>query len=455
MKITTKINLLTTAWLVFILLIMNVLVFFTFMKTIGTIEERFLNQKAHEIIKRTEKKGPEELTKDLLEVYLSDHSFIRIVDKHSAVIKQITDDTELANVQPEFTRKEKSELRQIGEEQFQIVRVPISINHNVSYSMEIAQRVTGLEVMKDKLLSILAACSGITLLLSLAGGTLLSSVIMKPISRIIRTMEDIEQSGVPKTIFIQNRSKDELYTLANTFNRMISRLQENIKRQKQFASDASHELKTPITVIGSYADLLLRRGVNNVKHSKDAIEAIHQEAMRMQKMTETLLDLASSENETSIDVGKVNLTQVCENLVMQLQSVYKREILLHKENKPVIVEADELKMKQVIIIVLDNASKYSKSKIEVTVGEDEGDAFIRVKDSGVGIPEEDLDNIFERFYRVDKARSRETGGTGLGLSIAKTIMKLHRGDIFIQSKEGKGTEVELRIPVLFKKTEGA
>ncbi|WP_062235690.1 sensor histidine kinase [Fictibacillus sp. FJAT-27399] len=455
MKITTKINILTTAWLVFILLIMNVLVFFTFMKTIGNIEERFLIQKAHEIIKKTENQGSGVLTKDLLEVYLSDHSFIRLVDKNSVVTKQITDDQDLAKVKAEFSPKEESELRQIGEEQFQFVRVPISTNHNVSYTMEIAQRVTGLEVKKDKLLSILAACSAITILLSLAGGRLLSNVIMKPISRMIRTMEDIEQSGVPKTIFIQNRSKDELYTLANTFNHMISRLQENIERQKQFVSDASHELKTPITVIGSYANLLRRRGLKNEKLSKEAIEAIHQEAMRMQKMTETLLDLASSENETTLHVKKVNLTQVCESLAKQLKSIYKREILFHQENPPVYVEADELKMKQVIIIVLDNAIKYSKAKIEVTVRQKEGQAFIHVKDYGIGIPEEDVTHIFERFYRVDKARSRETGGTGLGLSIAKIIMKLHRGDIDIKSREGKGTEVELRIPIFYQTTQEA
>ena len=120
--------------------------------------------------------------------------------------------------------------------------------------------------------------------------------------------------------------------------------------------------------------------------------------------------------------------------------------MLHYQETPIIVNADELKLKQVIIILLDNAMKYSTEKIDVYLENHEPYTVLRVKDHGIGIPENELEHIFERFYRVDKARSRETGGTGLGLSIAKNIIKQHQGEIKVTSKDGVGTSVELFLP---------
>ncbi len=262
----------------------------------------------------------------------------------------------------------------------------------------------------------------------------------------INTMEDIEKSGIPKKIAILHGTKDELHKMAETFNRMIDRLNENLEKQKQFVSDSSHELKTPLTVIKSYADLLRRRGVHNEELTLHAINSIYSEATRIQKMTERFLDLANTELENSLDIKPIDLISLCQNIVIQLREVYKREFVLHYQESPIIVNADELKLKQVIIILLDNAMKYSTEKIDVYLEKSEPYTVLRVKDHGIGIPENELEHIFERFYRVDKARSRETGGTGLGLSIAKNIIKQHQGDIKVTSKDGVGTSVELFLP---------
>ena len=120
--------------------------------------------------------------------------------------------------------------------------------------------------------------------------------------------------------------------------------------------------------------------------------------------------------------------------------------MLYYQETPIIVNADELKLKQVIIILLDNAMKYSTEKIDIYLENQEPYTVLQVKDHGIGIPENELEHIFERFYRVDKARSRETGGTGLGLAIAKNIIKQHRGEIKVTSKDGVGTSVELFLP---------
>ncbi len=451
MKITTKINLITSAWVLCVLLAVNAVVFFSFMKITVNMEDNQLFQKANNVIKEMNKEDSPAAFKEELTPYLTTHSFIRKVQPDSKIVHQITNDQQLAaKVKAKFTRKKETERRTIRlknqEEQIAIVRVPIQSNGQVVGTLELGEKLVGLETGKDLLLFLLALCTALGVVLSLLGGRWLSNLIMKPISNMINTMEDIEQSGIPKTIVIQRDTKDELQKLAETFNRMIERLEANLEKQKQFISDASHELKTPLTVIKSYADLLLRRGIQNEEVTHDAIESIHSEATRIQKMTERFLDLADTESGHRLETKSFNIAALCETVRKQLKSAYKREIDLHYQAEPIVVTADELKLKQAIIIVIDNAIKYSSEKIDVYIEEGNSFTVIKVKDYGIGIPETEIENIFERFYRVDKARSRETGGTGLGLSIAKNIMKQHNGEICINSKEGVGSEVELLLP---------
>jgi signal transduction histidine kinase len=352
-------------------------------------------------------------------------------------------------VNAKFTKKTETKrltiLQKNKEQQIIVYRVPFKGKGQKVETLEIAERISGLEMAKDILLSILTFCTILGAVLSLIGGRWLSNIIMRPISNMINTMEDIEKSGIPKRIVIQQNTKDELQKLAVTFNRMIGRLDANLEKQKQFISDASHELKTPLTVIKSYADLLRRRGIRNEEVTLEAIESIHSEATRIQKMTERFLDLANTEMENVLEMKSIHLISLCQNILKKLRGAYKREISLHY-NEEITVIADELKLKQVIIILLDNAIKYSSDHIDVYLEDHDQYTSIRVKDYGIGIHEKELENIFERFYRVDKARSRATGGTGLGLSIAKNIMKQHNGEIKVKSKDGIGTEMELLLP---------
>ncbi|WP_144554072.1 HAMP domain-containing sensor histidine kinase [Bacillus sp. X1(2014)] len=451
MKITTKINLITTAWIICVLLAVNAVVFFSFMKITVNMEDGELFQKADYLINEINKEDSRSVIKEKLTPYLTNQSFIRIVQPDAKIINQVTNDQQLAAIiKPKFTSEKGTQRRTIRlnhqEEQFAIVRVPIHAHGQVVGTLEFGEKLVGLETGKDLLLSILTFCTILGAVLSLLGGRWLSNLIMRPISNMINTMEDIEKSGIPKKIIIQHETKDELQKLAVTFNRMIGRLEENLEKQRQFISDASHELKTPLTVIKSYADLLLRRGLQNEEVAHDAIESIHLEATRIQKMTERFLDLADTESGNRLEAKSINVAALCELIFKQLKSAYKREIILHCQEPDISVVADEVKLKQAIIILIDNAIKYSKDKIDVYLNEKEQWTIITVKDYGIGIPECEIENVFERFYRVDKARSRETGGTGLGLSIAKNIMKQHQGEIIVKSTEGVGTEVELFLP---------
>ncbi|CAH2714485.1 Signal transduction histidine-protein kinase ArlS [Neobacillus rhizosphaerae] len=452
MKITTKINLLTTVWMLFIMVLINTVVFFLFMKTTVNMEEAALFQKAGDILKDIDTNQSSSYVEENLKDYLTDHSFIRIIQPKNKVIHEVTNDLKLSKkIKGKYTKTKQAQTRLIsaenGEEQVLVVRIPINNGNQSNGSLEIGERLMGLEARKELLRAILVFCTLLAALLSIIGGRWLANMIMRPISNMIKTMEEIEMSGVPKKINIQNETKDELQTMASTFNRMIDRLQENLEKQSQFVSDASHELKTPLTVIKSYANILRRQGLENKEMADEAIQAIHSEATRIQKMTETFLDLTNLEKEDVLDINEVNLVSLCESILKQLKDVYRREIILHYEESPIIIKADELKIKQVIIILLDNAMKYSNEKIEVFLEKDEKHAIIHVKDYGIGIPAEEIEHIFERFYRVDKARSRKTGGSGLGLHIAKSIMKLHKGEIKIKSKEGSGTKVELFLPI--------
>jgi two-component system, OmpR family, sensor histidine kinase ArlS len=148
-----------------------------------------------------------------------------------------------------------------------------------------------------------------------------------------------------------------------------------------------------------------------------------------------------------LDIQQIDLLPFCEEVANPLRKVYKREIKLIYPDEPVVIWADEMKMNQVLLILLDNALKYSKGKIEIYVSKKKEWAFIKIKDYGIGIPKDELSVIFERFYRVDKARHRETGGSGLGLSIAKRIVSMHFGKIKLESEERKGTEVTICLPI--------
>ncbi|KIY23330.1 MULTISPECIES: sensor histidine kinase [Mesobacillus] len=453
MRITLKISLLTTAWMLLTLIIINIIVFILFMKTTVDMEKDTTIQKADDIVKyfQAETDYTPEQINSKLKALLTEHSYIRILQADNQVLYEVTNEKPLAEkIKGKYVDTQESERRGISlakkEKQVLIVRVPLKEGLNVKGSLEIGKELIGLESRKDILLWILGVSSLLAVILSLLSGRWLANIIMRPITNMIQTMEDIERSGIPKKIIIHSETRDELQTLANTFNLMIDRLEENFEKQSQFVSDASHELKTPLTVIKSYANLLRRHGLKDQEMADEAIQAIHTEATRIQKMTETFLDVASLEKEVELEMNLVNLVSLCQSILKQLKHVYKRDIILHFEESPILILADELKIKQVIIILLDNAIKYSNKNIDVFLKKMEGNAIVCVEDHGIGIPQEEIENIFERFYRVDKARSRETGGSGLGLHIANRIVKLHKGEITLKSKEGEGTKVILHLP---------
>ncbi|MYL60591.1 sensor histidine kinase, partial [Virgibacillus halodenitrificans] len=243
----------------------------------------------------------------------------------------------------------------------------------------------------------------------------------------------------------ENRSKDELYEMEQTFNDMIDHLKENFDKQEVFVSDASHELKTPISIVKSYAQLLERRGKDNPELWKESIDAIDSEVDRMQRLVEQMLLLAK--NKSEVNYEQVELAALTSSVIQTFQGAYDRDIQFSQDGEASTVYGNVDQLKQVIYILIDNAIKYSDSTIHVKVCEKEENILLQVEDFGQGISEKDQKRVFDRFYRIDKARSRETGGTGLGLPIAKAIITAHRGNLTVDSILGRGTVFTIQLPI--------
>jgi signal transduction histidine kinase len=229
--------------------------------------------------------------------------------------------------------------------------------------------------------------------------------------------------------------------------------QRSLERAKTtFVSDVSHELRTPLTTIQSAVDLIsrARERLDPLEHR--ALELAEGELQRIRMMVEELLTLAQMDSwQYSLDIGPADLGGVLRDAASSLESKAERygiEVRVHDRDGEHRLSCDAPKLYQVFLNLLDNAIKYSEAggRVDVHVFEDESHLTVRVRDTGMGIPEEDLDQLFERFYRVDKNRSRATGGSGLGLAISRGIVEMHGGTVSVRSKVGVGSTFTVRLP---------
>ncbi len=239
--------------------------------------------------------------------------------------------------------------------------------------------------------------------------------------------------------------------------RALVPLKEAYDKQKQFAADASHELRTPLAVVMASADLLLADPSIKEPFLRQVLEDLKSEVKKMTNLVSDLLMVARSDNNAlKFKIQRLDLSEILMQAIRTMTPIAeKKNIHLAGENfRKALINADEQKLKQLAIILVDNAIKYTPEGGSVLVAMEKVDnarAVFAVMDSGIGIAAEDLDKVFERFYRVDKARSREMGGNGLGLAIAAEIIKLHEGKISVASKLGEGTKFTVELKVNLKK----
>ena len=244
----------------------------------------------------------------------------------------------------------------------------------------------------------------------------------------------------------------ELEGLAEAVNAMLERVHESYWQQRQFVSDASHELRTPVAVIEGYASILDRWGKNDEKTLLESIEAIKSESAHMKELVEQLLFLARGDNETmTFQWNMLDIMNLVEEVFRSAQVVgqgHDWQFIAEPAREACYLRGDEGLLKQAIRILTDNAIRYSPAggTISLTVSARQDSVRIAVQDQGVGIAPEDIPRIFDRFFRSEASRARAEGGTGLGLSIAKWIIDKHKGRIEVQSREGVGTRMTVELP---------
>ena len=246
------------------------------------------------------------------------------------------------------------------------------------------------------------------------------------------------------------RGHDELNALSDEFNDLIDRLQTSEQKRSRFVSDASHELRTPLASIKLLSDSILQNDMD-IETIREFVADIGNEADRLSRMTQKLLTLSRMDSQYEDELEIIPVGPTADRVVRMLAGLATDTSITIQKNyhcdAPILIVEDDLY--QILFNLVENGIKYNKSGGTLTIEIDRQDEFLRIRiaDTGVGIPEDSLSHIFERFYRVDKARSRTTGGSGLGLAIVRNIVEKNNGSIFVSSKLGEGTEFTILFPV--------
>ncbi|MEG1481142.1 sensor histidine kinase [Clostridium sp.] len=286
------------------------------------------------------------------------------------------------------------------------------------------------------------------IVLSIIGGIIISRLLLSNVRDVIVTMENIKSEGkLDKRVKVSN-SNDEISKLGRVFNSLMDDVESSFNREKRFVQDASHELKTPLTIIKGHLSLISRWGKNNPEVLDKSIKVSREEVDRLTILVKSLLDMSKFENSNETFKGSSDIKEIMD-VVLNDFSILNSDYKIDYKNKGVYVfNMKGEHLKQILIILLDNAIKYSKgfNEIEVNVEEDSNYQILEVSDKGVGIPKDDIPFLFDRFYRVDKSRNSKTGGNGLGLSIANRLITMYGGSISVSSIEGVQTIFKVLIP---------
>ena len=356
--------------------------------------------------------------------------------------------------QPPLWANPNFQVVEIGNFVIYYKEVPVAINGE-HYSLHFFRTITTETRLLGFIQQILLVEMVLGLVLALFLGYFVSQRLLQPIRSMTDTVKSIEVSDLGTRLEVSD-TKDELSDLAVTFNRMLERIQQGFDQQQRFVSDASHELRTPVTVIRGYADMLSRWGRHDEETLQEGLEAIGSEGETMEELIEKLLFLARADQKRQIlHKELLDMQALVGDVFRKMQMAVDSHHLQLLANEPAMVLADKVTMRQMLRIFLENAVKYTPAGGVIRLSssrcpENAGCLELMIEDTGIGIAEEEQEKIFQRFYRVDSSRTKEAGqpgGTGLGLSIAKWIADRHGIKIRVESQPGAGTRFMLKIPL--------
>jgi heavy metal sensor kinase len=358
--------------------------------------------------------------------------------------------------------------RSIGNTPLRMITFPVVENNHVAKIVQIASSLEEVEEALNTLFIILIIAVPLALMVASLGGQFLAHKALKPVDDITQTARMITSQNLDQRI-TPPKVKDEISRLIETFNGMISRLDQSFRQIKQFSSDASHELKTPLTILKGEVEVMLRKE-RTPQEYQQTLQSNLEEINRMSQIVEDLLLLSKADTgQIKLNRGDVNLREILTGVVVQMDMLARAKRLhlsASNNHQDVHIFGDALRIRELFINLIENGIKYTEEGGSVDIslqleypsaGRNQSDraqkererfAKIVVSDTGIGISKEDQEKIFSRFFRVDKARSREQGGSGLGLSICKWIVEAHQGEIKVESEIGKGSSFIVKLPCL-------
>ncbi len=341
-----------------------------------------------------------------------------------------------------------------SEEPDYVYAVPVDPPAGSARVVEAGKSYDSVEDTLETFATVLVLGGLLAFLLSVGGAYLLARAALSPVEAVVSSAREMTEGDLSRRLPVAH-PKDEIGRLTTTINALLARLEaafarreEALSRQRRFAADASHELRTPLTSIAGYARMLEEWGLRDPQTAREGVAAIRRESERMQRLVEGLLALTRGDEGAPLEIEDHDLAAVAEEAARTARTAADGETTVEylPTQRPVYAPFDRNRIRQVASILLDNAVKYTPDggRITVTVRETDGWAGLEVSDTGIGIPEDQLPLIFDRFYRADKARA--SGGAGLGLSIARQIAEAHGGRIEVESAPDTGSTFTLMLP---------
>jgi len=394
------------------------------------------------------------LQEEVAEAYVIEHSgdFLQIIDSEGNWIFRAASlqKNSITPAQPDTVKEPFYQDRQLDGRPFRFITARIEVRGRV-YAMQTAvptdQMLRTLSLFRRYLLMF----APLLLLAAAWGGFWLSRKALSPVDVLTRNARRISGSNLSDRLEVP-RTGDELERLSDTLNEMLGRIEGAFLRVTEFTANASHELRTPISLIRTEAEIALRRSRGDAEY-REALRHILLEAERTTSLVEELLSLARADcGREKLHLDPLDVRALIAETGSEWKQLIEARNLQFKMdlvNREIPVLADRVAVQRLLAILLDNAVKYTPPPgvIELRLEEQDQSAVICVRDSGIGIAEEDQSKIFERFYRVDKARSREFGGAGIGLAIAQWIVQQHHGSITVQSNLGHGSTFRVKMPL--------
>ncbi len=342
----------------------------------------------------------------------------------------------------------KPQVYQVSGRYLVLCGTPLSVQRTTIGKLYVVQDITYEQTMFVALVRSLSIATILSILVLMLVISIYVRRSLQPLRQMSQMAGTISAEDLAEVRLHLERAPSEVKELTQTFNMTLSRLSSAWEQQRQFVSNVSHELRTPLTLVDGYLQSILRRGVNLTEAQREALEVASDEAKRTIRLLQDLLDLARADSgHLYFRFESFVLNDLVVEVVEMAEQFSNRTITI-EGTLPIQVMADRDSLKQVLINLIDNAMNYSDpdTLIAVKIEQTADQALVQVSDQGLGIPLQQQTRIFERFYRVDEARSRSTGGSGLGLAIVKTLMEGMGGSVTVRSRPGEGSIFTVTLP---------